>query len=55
MLKSLTLASVRIGKIHNYRTVAADSQPIVGHYAGKALTGDYPDKVNREGIAASSR
>ena len=41
--------------IHNHRTVTADSRPVVGHYAGKVLTGDYPEKANREGIAASSR
>jgi hypothetical protein len=35
--------------------VTADSQPVVGHYAGKVLTGDYPEEANREGIAVSSR
>jgi hypothetical protein len=35
--------------------VTANSQPIVWHYTGKALTSDYPEEANREGIAVSSR
>jgi hypothetical protein len=41
--------------IHNHRTVTSNSQPVIGHYAGKALTGDCPEEANLEGIAASSR
>ena len=42
-------------KIRNHRTVTADSQPLVVHHTSKALTGNYPEEANQEGIAASSR
>ena len=41
--------------IYNHRMVTVNSQPVVGHYAGEALTGDYPEESNQEGITASSR